>query len=165
MPWQVFTKPFKKFQEFAALHSTLGARSTRSFSVLLTDSRPRPAIPLFQSRSNMQPQQAHSPGHERRSSAPLTPRKGGVSFGGTTTIASKGKDMPLNTSGALPSRSRLRRSPTPLVHSLAELQREHADQLSRVWDEAGLPDPAADRAEISESLKDVGVVKENETVL
>lgn len=102
-------------------------------------------------------------GDIQQSSGQRAPGKGCVTFGRTTTISGGDKEISLQASGPLARERPLRRSPTPLVHSLVELQEEHANQLGRVWKEAGLPDPVVDQAEISQSLEDLGVLRESET--
>lgn len=56
-------------------------------------------------------------------------------------------------------RPSLRRSPTPLVHSLAELAEEHRDQLCVVWNEPSthVPDINADKQDIANSMLELGV--------
>jgi hypothetical protein len=82
-----------------------------------------------------------------------------LSFGAVETIgrADEAADVRIQQANVSAIGGPLRRSPTPLVHSLAELAQEHQDQLRLVWNETGaaVPDITRDSIDIASSLSEL----------
>jgi len=111
---------------------------------------PQSTPPPSGSRPTKQPRQPRSHKNLVFGGVELIPELGAAMPSGSKTPSSSSRDG----SQATTPRTKLRRSPTPVLTSLTDLTNAHIAQLSSVWNEKKLPNFEADRQAIAASRND-----------
>lgn len=136
---------------FAAIAAAAGAASAMSGIESAQNS------PSVASHGNVRATKSLSFGRVEMIDEATSPRCNGGFHGVTARDVTDAERSDVLPSPSAQKRPSLRRSPTPLVHSLAELAEEHRDQLCRVWNEPStlVPDLNTDKEDIASSLLEI----------